>query len=43
MAEILLFQHAPGQTAGLLAFAEELRDAATVLNQRVLALVNDVT
>jgi hypothetical protein len=41
MAEILLFHHAQGQTAGFLAFADQLR-AATLLEQRVLALLKDV-
>jgi dienelactone hydrolase len=32
MAEILLFHHAQGQTAGILSFAEELRDAGHVVH-----------
>ena len=32
MAEVLLFHHAQGQTAGFLAFADELRAAGHVVH-----------
>jgi len=32
MAEVMLFHHAQGQTAGFLAFAEELRAAGHVVH-----------
>jgi hypothetical protein len=39
MAEVLLFHHAQGQTAGFLAFADELRAAGHVVQPRISTTV----